>query len=132
VPSYTRQKCPAHSDPAPAEAAHTKCVCGLRASARAARAAIALRPIPDLAVRTGAAVAAAIALRDAGVEEQARTLLASVERTVAEANGGLLFGLLGMRPPRQGNERFGHAPIYPGVLTTMHRLEWPGTPNSLS
>ena len=65
----------------------------------AAKKAIALRPIPDLAARTGAAVAAAIALKSVGMTEPAGSLLASVERSVAEANGGQLFALLGMRRP---------------------------------
>lgn len=74
-----------------------ECTCGMRA---AARSSIAMRPIPDLAARTGADVAAAIALARAGLAEHADSLLASVERTVAEANGGQLFALLGMRRPR--------------------------------
>lgn len=75
----------------------------------AAKKAITMRPIPDLAARTGAAVAAAIALDSVGMTEPAGSLLASVERSVAEANGGQLFALLGMRRPRQGNLQTEHA-----------------------
>lgn len=66
----------------------------------AAKQAIAVRPIPELAARTGAAVAAALAFKRAGLADQAGHLLASVEQTVVEANGGLLFALLGVKRPR--------------------------------
>lgn len=95
--SYTRKKCPAHNGPKPSDAVLLECTCGIRA---AAKAAIDLRPIPDLAINTGATVAAAIALRRAGFENQASRMLASVEQTVVEANGGLLFALLDIKGPR--------------------------------
>lgn len=66
----------------------------------AAKEAIAVRPIPELAARTGAAVAAALALKRSGLADQAGHLLASVEQTVVEANGGLLFALLSIKRPR--------------------------------
>lgn len=99
--SYTRKKCPAHNGFKPSDAALRECTCGIRA---AAKAAINLRPIPDLAAETGATVAAAIALREAGFENQAGIMLASVEQTVVEANGGLLFALLDIeRPPNDSS-----------------------------
>ena len=97
--SYTRRKCPTHHGIAPSNAALRECICGIRA---AARDAINLRPIPDLAVGTGATVAAAIALRRSGFENQASKVLASVEETVVQANGGLLFALLEIKRPQPG------------------------------
>lgn len=43
----------------------------------AARAAVAVRPIPKEAVRAGATIAASIALRHAGLDTEAKQLLSS-------------------------------------------------------
>lgn len=82
--SYTRRKCPVHNSSKPTDAILPECTCGIHA---AAKAAIALRPIPDLAIKTGASVAAAIAVQRAGFTDQADLFLTSLERTVFEANG---------------------------------------------
>lgn len=69
--SDTRRNCPAHRSSGTAEAVATDCNCGLRA----ARAAVAMRPIPKEAVRTGATFAASLALRRAGLGDLADQLL---------------------------------------------------------
>lgn len=97
--SYTRRKCPIHNTSKPTDAILSECTCGIHA---AAKAAIALRPIPDLAINTGASVAAAIAMQRAGFADQVGLLLTSLERSVFEANGGLPFARLDIERPQHG------------------------------